>query len=157
MTHLERPGKPTLLVALCAIACAACTTSGTPSASSPGTPSSSAAPASATPPASAPPSDPTGFPTAAEAPATSVPQAPLPAGYPKDVKVSSLPGQVRNWFQMQGTNRAVQLAPGVWTALQDGAAVEDAVNAEVLDGFCSSIKAFERVYRGGRTYPGACW
>ncbi|MGW4399001.1 hypothetical protein ACWEHA_27270 [Amycolatopsis nivea] len=73
------------------------------------------------------------------------------------MQVSSLPSQVRNWYQMQGTTRAVQLAPGVWTALQDGATVEDAVNTDVLEGFCSSIKAFERVYRGGRIHPGACW
>ncbi|WP_020661427.1 hypothetical protein [Amycolatopsis benzoatilytica] len=92
-----------------------------------------------------------------ETPPTNFPSAALPEGYPKVVKVASLPDQVRNWFQMQGTIQAVQLAPGVWTALQDGAAVEDAVNAGVLDGFCSSIKAFERRYRSGRTYPGACW
>jgi hypothetical protein len=58
---------------------------------------------------------------------------------------------------MTGTTKAVQLAPGVWTPLQDGAEVQDAVSAEVLDGFCSSVKAFERQYRDGQTYGGACW
>lgn len=85
------------------------------------------------------------------------PTAAFPSGYPKVVAVRSLPNQVRNWYQMKGTAKAVQLAPGVWTPLQDGAAVEDAVEAGVVDGFCSSIKAFERQYRNGRAYPGACW
>lgn len=157
MTQRKRPSKRVLLSALCAFACAACAGPGTQAASPPGTPSSSAAASSAPSSASPPPSDTTAVSTTAEAPATSSPSAPLPAGYPKVVQVSSLPSQVRNWFQMQGTARAVQLAPGVWTALQDGATVEDAVNTDVLDGFCSSIKAFERVCRGGRMHTGACW
>ncbi len=155
MTQRKRPGKRVLLAALCAFAGAAC--AGPQSASPPGTPSSSAAASSTPSPASPSPSTPTAAPSAAEAPATTTPYASLPAGYPKVVQVSSLPSQVRNWFQMQGTTRAVQLAPGVWTALQDGATVEDAVNTDVLDGFCSSIKAFERVYRSGRIHSGACW
>jgi hypothetical protein len=101
-------------------------------------------------------------PVITDSPATQGQPAPtsgdtLPTGYPKVVTVTSLPDQVRNWFQMSGDTQAVQLAPGVWTPLQPGATVDDAVNAGVLDGFCSSIKAFERQYRSGRKYPGACW
>lgn len=81
----------------------------------------------------------------------------LPPGYPKTVAVKALPGQVRNWYQIKGYTQAIQLAPGVWTPLPVGATVEDAVNAGVVDGFCASIKAFEREYRNGQSSAGTCW
>lgn len=85
------------------------------------------------------------------------PPASLPAGYPKVVAVRSLPHQVRNWYELKGTTQAVQLAPGVWTSLPVGATTDDAVNTGVLDGFCASIKAFEREYRNGQSHAGTCW
>lgn len=113
-------------------------------------------------PSSPTPTSPTLLATASGAPSTTTvppstePAGAFPAGFPKVVTVRALPSQVRNWYQMGGNTKAVQLAPGGWTPLQDGAEVQDAVDAEVLDGFCSSVKAFERQYRQGRTYPGTC-
>lgn len=91
------------------------------------------------------------------APTPTTPSYNLPPGYPKVVAVRSLPAQVKNWYQMKGDTQAVQLAPGVWTPLPDGASVGDAVNSGVADGFCASVKAYERTYLGGQTVGGACW
>lgn len=82
---------------------------------------------------------------------------PLPVGYPKVVKVSTLPDQVRNWYEMDGATEAVALAPGVWVEMMPGATMEDAVSTGVLDGWCSSIKAFERTYLDGQEAAGTCW
>ncbi|HEY4460366.1 MAG TPA: hypothetical protein VGN81_39010 [Pseudonocardiaceae bacterium] len=101
--------------------------------------------------AEAPPVTPT------EAPTTTTPSFNLPPGYPKVVTVASLPSQVRNWYRMSGDTQAVALAPGVWIPLPDGASVEDAVNSDVADGFCASIKAYARTYLGGEQPDGACW
>lgn len=81
----------------------------------------------------------------------------FPAGYPKIVDVVSLPDQVRNWYQMDNYTKAVAIAPGVWTPLQPGASIEDAAASGVLDGFCGSIKAYERQYTGGQEHGGSCW
>lgn len=94
-------------------------------------------------------------------PATTVtlpPQSPepttFPAGFPKVVEAASLPDRLRARYQDQGATEAVQVAPGVWTPVQESAAI---TIAGVLDGDCASVKAFEQQYRGGRTYPGFCW
>jgi cytoskeletal protein RodZ len=90
-----------------------------------------------------------------EPPAT--PSVPLtPPGYPKIVSVSSLPFQVRSWYEGQ-YSKAVAVAPGVWTPLSPGSTVEDALASDVLDGFCGSIRAYERKYRDGESSAGACW
>ena len=84
--------------------------------------------------------------------------SPFPKGYPKKVAVSSLPDQVRSWYQMGGGSKfAVAIAPGVWAELSPGATVADAVAAGVYDGFCGSIKAYERRYTHGQQHPGTCW
>jgi len=80
-----------------------------------------------------------------------------PKGFPKVVKVSSLPDQVRNWYEMSDNAKAVAVAPGVWTELPPGAEMQDALDAGVLDGFCGSIKAYERKFRGGEDMAGTCW
>lgn len=85
------------------------------------------------------------------------PQWNLPNGYPKVVKASSLPAQVRSWYEMSGTARAVAVAPGVWAELRPGARMADAIDAQVYDGFCSSIKAFERRWMDGVPVAGTCW
>jgi hypothetical protein len=103
----------------------------------------------------------TGAPTPVIVPTvTTTPEAPavaLPAGYPKVVKVNTLPHQVRNWYETKGHTEAIQLAPGVWTPMQPGATMDDSIASGVLDGFCASIKAFERQYRSGQSHAGACW
>jgi hypothetical protein len=80
----------------------------------------------------------------------------LPAGYPKLVRVSRLPDQVKYWLSLSDYKQAVQLAPGVWTPLPPGAEIQDAVNEGEFDGFCASIEAFTRKFdvpeRGG-----TCW
>jgi hypothetical protein len=106
---------------------------------------------------SAPASTPTSASPSAAAAAPTSPPPRFPAGYPKVVDVSSLPSQVRNWYKISGDTKAVALAPGVWTPLPPGATVEDAVASRSLDGFCASIKAYERQYLGGEDRPGACW
>ena len=35
--------------------------------------------------------------------------------------------------------------------------MEDAANTSGIDGFCASIRAFERKYRNGERQGGACW
>jgi hypothetical protein len=79
-----------------------------------------------------------------------------PPGYPKVVPVSSLPEQVRSWYQGH-YSRAVAVAPGVWAGLSPGASMQDALAAEVFDGFCASIKAYSRKYRHGKDVAGTCW
>lgn len=83
----------------------------------------------------------------------------FPKGYPKVVNLSSLPDQVRHWYEADddGTGKALAIAPGVWAQLPPGATPTDAVDAEVFDGFCASKKAYERQYRYGRETAGTCW
>ena len=81
----------------------------------------------------------------------------LPEGYPKVVKVSSLPDQVKSWYEMSDFTEAVAIAEGVWTPLPPGADVESAVASGSFDGFCASIKAFERDYLDGQEVGGTCW
>jgi hypothetical protein len=83
--------------------------------------------------------------------------APFPAGYPQVVAVSSLPFQVRSWYTTSGMTQAVAVAPGVWAPLPPGADPQTAATAGVLDGFCASVKAYERQYLGGQQEGGACW
>ena len=85
------------------------------------------------------------------------PVSTLPPGYPKVVLVKSLPSQIRSWYEMDHYTRAVAIAPGVWTPLPPGATVDDAVASETLDGFCASIKAYERQYLDGEELAGTCW
>lgn len=93
---------------------------------------------------------------ATQSPAVATP-TPFPRGYPKVVSVSSLPFQVKSWYQMGHYKKAVAVAPGVWTPLSPGASVQDAVTGGGLDGFCASIKAYERKYLNGEEEGGTCW
>jgi hypothetical protein len=102
----------------------------------------------------APSSTPTQSPESAPTPAG--PRL-YPRGYPKVVLVSSLPDQVRNWYQMSHDKKAVAVAPGVWAEMSPGATMQDALDVGVLDGFCSSIKAYERKFRDGEDMAGTCW
>jgi hypothetical protein len=81
----------------------------------------------------------------------------LPPGYPKVVRVGSLPFPVRDEYAHSGHTRAVAVAPGVWTPLPPGAGVPDALASGVRDGFCASVKAYERKYAGGEQHSGTCW
>lgn len=81
----------------------------------------------------------------------------LPDGFPQVVAVSSLPNQVRNWYEMGGHEEAVAVAEGVWAELPPGATPEDAVLTLVFDGFCASKTAFEREYLDGFETAGTCW
>lgn len=81
----------------------------------------------------------------------------LGKGYPKVVPVSTLPDQVRNWYEMSDIKKALAVAPGVWAEMPPGATVEDAMYAAVFDGFCASKKAFERKYLDGMETGGTCW
>lgn len=81
----------------------------------------------------------------------------LPRGFPKVVKVSTLPDQVRSWYEMGDNKTAVAVAPGVWAELPPGATIEDAIGAAVFDGFCASKRAFERKYLAGEETAGTCW
>jgi hypothetical protein len=85
------------------------------------------------------------------------PPALFPHGYPKVVRVSKLPEQVRSWYRMSHYRKAVAVAPGVWTPLPPGASKMDAATSGVLDGFCASIKSYERKYLDGQSAGGACW
>jgi hypothetical protein len=82
----------------------------------------------------------------------------FPKGFPKVVAVSSLPDQVRSWYQMGGgAPNAVAIAPGVWTELPPGASKMDAAMAGIYDGFCASIDAYSRKFRDGEQFAGTCW
>lgn len=79
----------------------------------------------------------------------------LPEGYPEVVPVGSLPSQIRSAFEEHA--EAVALAPGVWTALPEGATVESAVESGGHYGWCASIEAFVDEYRDGERAGGSCW
>lgn len=99
-------------------------------------------------------------PTPTVEPTTPPPTEPawnLPSGFPKVVKVSTLPDQVKNWYEMGDNKTAVAVAPGVWAEMPPGATIEDAIGAAVFDGFCASKKAFERKYLAGEETAGTCW
>lgn len=83
-------------------------------------------------------------------------QSLFPHGYPRIVAVSSLPDQVRNWYQPDYT-KAVAIAPGVWAPLSPGSSMFDAFSAGSFDGFCGSIKAYSRKYLHGADTAGTCW
>lgn len=96
-------------------------------------------------------------PTGTEPEATEPETASYPRGYPKTVRVSSLPDKVRSWYERDNYKRAVAVAPGVWTPIPPGATVEDALASDTRDGFCGSIKAYERKYTPGVHHAGVCW
>lgn len=79
----------------------------------------------------------------------------FPKGYPKKVRVSDIPFPINSAYE--GMKFAVQLAPGVYTALPPGAHVRGAALGVVADGYCASIKAYSRKYRGGQEFGGSCW
>jgi len=122
---------------------------------------SSGSPAAATSPVAthAPTPAATVSPSPSDSPSATVetPAAQFPPGYPKVVNVTSLPSQVKNWYQISGYTKAVALAPGVWTPLPAGATVDDAAASGPLDGYCASITAYERQYLNGEERGGACW
>jgi hypothetical protein len=100
---------------------------------------------------------PTLAPTSATPPTAQADPSLYPKGYPKVVAVSSLPEQVRSWYEMSHDKKSVAVAPGVWAEMSPGATMQDALDAGVLDGFCGSIKAYERRFRGGDDMAGTCW
>lgn len=81
----------------------------------------------------------------------------LPEGYPKVVPISELPENMQWAFESTGTGEAVAVAPGVWAELAPGATAQDAVNAGVFSGYCSSKEALEREYLDGQSTSGSCW
>jgi hypothetical protein len=80
---------------------------------------------------------------AREARAPKIPSGQFPEGYPKKVKVSSLPSIFDTDFT---TKDAVAIAPGVWAELPEGASVADVARSGSLIGYCASIEAWEREY-----------
>jgi hypothetical protein len=70
--------------------------------------------------------------------------------------VARLPEQVRSWYQPD-YRRAIAVAPGVWTPKAPGVTAKSALDAGVLDGFCGSIKAYERKFLHGQEFGGTCW
>jgi hypothetical protein len=79
----------------------------------------------------------------------------FPKGYPKKVRVSDVPFPINS--QYEGMKFAVQLAPGVYTALPPGASVRGAAMGDIADGYCASIEAYSRKFRDGKEFGGSCW
>lgn len=79
-----------------------------------------------------------------------------PAGYPKVVSVKSLPSDVASYYEDE-KRIPVALGPGVWTTLDPGTTVTDAVISGQLEGYCTSIKVFERKYVFSAQIAGGCW
>lgn len=77
-------------------------------------------------------------------------------GYPRIVRVSKISSRVDTESYFKGEKRAVQLAPGVWTNLPEGAGLQDAVADGPLIGLCASVKAFERK-NPDVSCGGTCW
>ncbi|MEO6470389.1 MAG: hypothetical protein ABIR57_01070 [Aeromicrobium sp.] len=90
-----------------------------------------------------------------EARAPQLPKGSFPKGFPKVVNASTVPEIVRSGTY-DGMKQVVAVAPGVWTALPDGSDIADAVASGSLDGFCASIKAYERMYTPGVQHSGSC-
>ena len=100
--------------------------------------------------------EPTPEPEPAEPSTISEIQSLFPKGYPKVVAVSTLPDQVRSWYDGDYT-QALAIAPGVWAGMSPGAEPFDVFAAGVYDGFCPSVKAYERKYLEGVESAGVCW
>lgn len=79
----------------------------------------------------------------------------FPKGYPKKVAVADIPSPISSAYE--GMRFAVQLAPGVYTALPPGAAVRDAALGDTADGYCASIDTYSRKFRHGKEFGGSCW
>lgn len=79
----------------------------------------------------------------------------FPNGFPKKVAVSDIPSPINSAYD--GFDFAVQLAPGVYTALPPGATLVDAAFSDIADGYCASIDAFVRKFRDGEEMGGSCW
>lgn len=77
-------------------------------------------------------------------------------GYPKTVRVSDISPRVNTDLYFEGEEKAVQLAPGVWTNLPEGAELQDAVADGSFIGLCASIAAFER-RNPGISRGSTCW
>lgn len=84
------------------------------------------------------------------------PDGPFPPGYPKAVDVADMPFPVGDVYADQGYKRAVAIAPGVWAPLTPGASVMDAATGGIREGFCASIKAYERKFHPPLA-GGSCW
>jgi hypothetical protein len=80
----------------------------------------------------------------------------FPRGYPKVVAVSSLPGVVRSWYETD-YDEAIAVAPGVWTPKAYGVTKANALDGGVLDGYCGSVRAYERKFVDGAQMGGTCW
>ena len=90
--------------------------------------------------------------------APSEPSAPrlFPKGFPKVVSVASLPDQVRSSYE--GTYiKAIAVAPGVWAGKAPGVTKTNVLDGGVLDGFCGSLKAYEKKFLDGQEFGGSCW
>jgi hypothetical protein len=88
-----------------------------------------------------------------EARAPKLPAGAFPKGYPKVVPVAKVPAQMRD--EASG-DEVVAVAPGVWADLAPGTDIADAATA-TLFGYCSSIKAYERMYTPGNEHSNSCW
>lgn len=88
-----------------------------------------------------------------EARAPKLPAGAFPEGFPKVVPTSKVPEHMRD--EASG-EEVVAVAPGVWADLPPGTDIADAATS-TLFGYCSSIKAYERMYTPGNEHSNSCW
>lgn len=88
-----------------------------------------------------------------EARAPKIPEGAFPEGYPKVVAKAKVPVHMRD--EASG-DEVVAVAPGVWADLPPGADIAEAATS-TLFGYCSSIRAYERMYTPGNEHSNSCW
>lgn len=70
-----------------------------------------------------------------------------PKGYPKVVKLSTLPDNIAYWLGSEdGFKTAIAVAPGVWTMNAPGTTPREDADGGSWVGYCASSKKFEKKY-----------
>ena len=78
-----------------------------------------------------------------------------PTGYPKIVKVSTLPGYLK--AQFAGDTQAIAVASGVYIGAKPGLAEQQVLDSQTITGLCADVKAYTKSFTNGAQYPGTCF
>lgn len=76
-------------------------------------------------------------------------------GYPKVVRIRTLPERMQSEAKSMNPTEAIQLAPGVWVGYPPGASVEETAKAGSLFGWSAAVKAYSA--KEGDVRGNSCW
>lgn len=91
--------------------------------------------------------------TATQTPTTSESVTGYDPGFPKEVRLSSVPERMS--LEFEGARTTVAVAPGVWTRRNPGTTAKEDADSGPLIGWCSSVDKFQK--KTGRDDPVTCW